>query len=477
MNDVCFLSIEQLAHAYRVGEVSPVEATQAVLARIEAIDPRVNSFITVTPDLALKQARQAQDELAHGNDRGPLHGVPIGLKDLYATRGIRTTSHSRVLLDWIPDDDAACTSRLYDAGAVLLGKLAMHEFAWGAPGFDTPFPPARNPWDLTRSPGGSSSGSGAALAARLCFGAMGSDTGGSIRSPAHLCDVTGLKTTYGLVSRYGVVPLSWSLDTCGPMARTVEDCAVMLNVIAGYDARDPASVRRPVVDYRAAVGGSIRGLRVGVPQTWLDATVGVDPEVRTAFEAAVAELESAGALVVEIDGQPFIDARIPQMTIMLAEAYAYHEADLKVRPQDFGSGPRTRLQEAMVLTAADYIQAQRIRSSLARRIEDLFKTVDLVVSPGGARPAVKFEEYVSNSMSATPIGFTGPFNLYGGPAIVVPCGFTASGLPIGLQIAGPAFGESTVLRAAAVYQHSTDWHIRAPDLTEDCEIPAAGGPR
>ena len=464
MNDICFLSIEQLARAYRVGDVSPVEATEAALAHIEAVDPRVNSFVTLTPDLALKQARQAQDELAHGNDRGPLHGVPIGLKDLYATRGIRTTAHSRVLLDWIPDEDAACTSRLYDAGAVLLGKLAMHEFAWGAPGFDTPFPPARNPWDLSRSPGGSSSGSGAALAARLCFGAMGSDTGGSIRSPAHLCNVTGLKTTYGLVSRYGVVPLSWSLDTCGPMARTVEDCAVMLSVIAGYDSRDPASVRRPAIDYRADVGGSIRGLRVGVPQTWLDATVGLDPEVRTSVDVAVAELKSAGALVVEVDGQPFVDARIPQMTIMLAEAYAYHEADLKTRPHDFGSGPRTRLQEAMVLTAADYIQAQRIRSAVSHRIDDLFQTVDLVVSPGGARPAVKFEEYVSNSMSATPMSFTGPFNLYGGPAIVVPCGFTASGLPIGLQIAGPGFEESTVLRAAAVYQHNTDWHIRAPDL-------------
>src|SRR5581483_6086840 len=209
---------------------------------IEAVDGRINSFVTLTHDLARQQARQAQEDFAHGIDRGPLQGVPIALKDLYATKGIRTTAHSRVLLDWIPDYNSACTERLHDAGAILLGKLAMHEFAWGAPGFDTPFPPARNPWDISRAPGGSSSGSGAALAARLCFGALGSDTGGSIRSPAHACGITGLKTTYGLVSRYGVVPLSWSLDTCGPMARTVEDCAAMLDVIAGYDARDHAYV-------------------------------------------------------------------------------------------------------------------------------------------------------------------------------------------------------------------------------------------
>ncbi|MBV9582243.1 MAG: amidase [Chloroflexi bacterium] len=466
MNDICSLSIEQLAQAYRAGDTSPVEATEATLARIEATDSHIHSFVTLTPDLALEQARQARDELAHGKDRGPLHGVPIALKDLYATRGIRTTAHSRVLLDWIPDEDAACTTRLFAAGGVLLGKLAMHEFAWGAPGFDTPFPPARNPWDLSRAPGGSSSGSGTALAARQCFGAMGSDTGGSIRSPAHLCSITGLKTTYGLVSRFGVVPLSWSLDTCGPMARTVEDCAVMLNVIAGYDQRDPASVRRPGIDYRAAIGGSIHGLRVGVPYTWLDSAGGLDPEVRTIFDVAVAELKSAGAVVVEVDGQPFVDARIPQLTIMLAEAYAYHEADLKTRPQDFGSGPRTRLHEASVLTAADYIQAQRSRSAIARRIDDLFETVDLVVTPGGARPAVTFEEYLSNSTSPAPIGFTSAFNLYGGPAIVVPCGFTASGLPVGLQLAGRSFDESTVLRAAAAYQHSTHWHLRAPDVRQ-----------
>src|SRR5579884_3110608 len=448
VDEICCLSIEQLAQAYRQGDVSPVEATEAALARIERIDPQVNSFVTVTAELARRQAHQAQDTLARGQDHGPLLGVPIALKDLYATKGIRTTAHSRVLLDWIPDEDAACTARLSEAGAVLLGKLAMHEFAWGAPGFDTPFPPARNPWDLSRAPGGSSSGSGAALAARLCFGALGSDTGGSIRSPAHVCGITGLKTTYGLVSRYGVVPLSWSLDTCGPMARTVEDCAILLDAIVGFDARDPASVRRPAVNYRAAVGAWVRGVRVGVPRRWLDATDGLDPDVRAAFESAVDELRRAGAVVTDVDGQPFVDARIPQMVIMLAEAYAYHEATLKTRPEHFGAVPRTRLREASVLSAADYIQAQRVRSALVRRIHAIFEAVDVVVTPGGAKPALSFEEYASSPTAPTPIGFTGPFNLYGGPAIVVPCGFTSGELPVGLQIAGRSFDEPTVLRVA-----------------------------
>ncbi|HVA24939.1 MAG TPA: amidase [Chloroflexota bacterium] len=461
--DLCSLSIAQLAHAFRTGEASPVEATEAELARIEELDGKVNTFVTLTPELALRQARHAQEELARGHDHGPLQGVPIGLKDLYATKGIRTTAHSKVLLDWIPDDDAACTARLEEAGAVLLGKLAMHEFAWGAPGFDTPFPPARNPWDLSRSPSGSSSGSGAALAARLCFGALGSDTGGSIRGPAHVCGITGLKTTYGLVSRYGVVPLSWSLDTCGPMARTVEDCAIMLDAIAGHDSRDPASVQRPAVPYRASLAdGHVRGRRIGVPRTWIDGTQSLDPEVLAAFEGALAELRRAGAEVVDVDGQPFIDARTPHMVIMLAEAYAYHEADLKARPQDFGSGPRTRLREASVLTAADYIHAQRVRSAVARRIHEIFESVDVIATPGGARPAVKFED--ASNPAAGPMGFTGPFNLYGGPAIVVPCGFSSEGLPIGLQVAGRAFDEVSVLRMAAAYQQATDWHLRAPNL-------------
>ncbi|MBV8087726.1 MAG: amidase [Chloroflexi bacterium] len=458
------LSIEQLGRAYRSRETTPIEATAASLARIEALDGRLNSFITVTRELAQRQARQAQDELARGVDRGPLHGVPIALKDLYATKGIRTTAHSRALVDWVPDQDAAVTERLQAAGAVLLGKLAMHEFAWGAPGFDNPFPPARNPWDPTRAPGGSSSGSGVAVAARLCFGAMGSDTGGSIRSPAHLCGITGLKTTYGLVSRFGVVPLAWSLDTCGPMARTVEDCALLLQAIAGFDRCDDASANQPIPDYRQAISRGTEGLRIGVPWSWIDGTDGLDAEVRAAFAAALVVLKGQGMEVVEVDGTPFAEARVPQMIIMLAEAYAYHEERLKTRPQDLGSGPRARLREASLLTAADYIQAQRARSALGKQMHAILQTVDAVVTPGGAKPAVTFEDYVATSAAPTPISFTGPFNLYGGPALVVPCGFTEGGLPVGLQIAGRAFDESSVLRIGAAYQHATDWHTRAPAI-------------
>ncbi|HLQ34466.1 MAG TPA: amidase [Chloroflexota bacterium] len=462
--DPLSLTIVELAAAYRRQELSPVDVTEAAFQRIEAVDGRLNSFVTVTQELATSQARIAQEELARGVDRGPLHGVPVALKDLYATKGIRTTAHSRVLLDWIPDEDATAVSRLYDAGVVMLGKLAMHEFAYGGPSFDSAFPPARNPWNPDHITGGSSSGSGGALAARLCFGALGSDTGGSIRNPANLCGIVGLKPTYGLVSRHGVVPLSWSLDHCGPMARTVEDCAILLQAIAGHDPADPASASVPIPDYRAGLQGSARGLRLGVPRSWFDEGEGTDAEVLQAFEEALRVLRDAGAITVEVDGTVFAEARAANMTILVAEAYAYHEENLKIRPQDYGSSVLARIRDGALLSAADYIQAQRARSVIVRRIGKMFGDVDAIVSPAGPRVAAAFEGYDPGVTYKTP-SYTNVFNLTGMPAVSIPCGFGASGLPIGLQIAGRAFDEPTVLRLAHIYQQATDWHTRAPGLS------------
>lgn len=386
----------------------------------------------------------------------------MALKDLYATKGIRTTAHSRVLLEWLPDEDATAVARLQDAGAVVLGKLAMHEFAFGGPGSDAAFPPARNPWNPEHVTGGSSSGSGAALAARLCFGALGSDTGGSIRNPANLCGISGIKPTYGLVSRFGVVPLSWSLDHCGPMARTVEDCALMLQVLAGHDPRDAASADVPIPDYRAGLEGSVVGLRLGVPRSWFDEGKCVDGEVLAAFDEALRVLKDAGARVVEVEGQPFIDARAANSLILVAEAFSYHRANLRERPQDYG-GVRHRLREGALLSSADYLLAQRARTAISGRIGAILRDVDAIVSPAGPTVASSFAEFDSEAAYESP-SFTHPFNLSGLPAMSIPCGFSASGLPIGLQIAGRAFDELTVLRLGQAYQQATSWHTREPDL-------------
>lgn len=458
-----FLSIAEAAALLRRREVSPVELTRSCIDLIDALDGRLNSFVTRTPELALAQAQQAERELANGTDRGPLHGIPIALKDLYATRGIRTTAHSRVLLGWVPEEDATTVSRLREAGTVLLGKLAMHEFAFGAPSFDTPFPPARNPWNLDCVTGGSSSGSGAALAAGLCYGSLGSDTGGSIRSPAALCGIVGLKPTYGRVSRFGVVPLSWSLDHAGPMARTVEDCALLLQTIAGYDPRDAASADAPVPDYVATLRDGVKGLRLGVPRAWLTEGDGTDPEVNTAFDAALKVLAGAGAQLVEIDSSPFLNARPVNTIILVAEAYAYHEETLQTHAEDFGKMVRNRVREGAFVSAADYIQAQRARTGLIRDLQQILGTVDAIVSPSAPRPAGTFATFDPEANYKRP-SFTNVFNATGLPAISVPCGFSSTGLPLGLQIAGGAFDEATVLRIAHAYEQGTPWHQQHPPI-------------
>jgi aspartyl-tRNA(Asn)/glutamyl-tRNA(Gln) amidotransferase subunit A len=462
--ELAYLSITEASRGLRRKQFSPVELAQACLKRIESIDGKLHSFITVTADLALEQARKAEHELLAGADKGSLHGIPLALKDLYATQKIRTTCHSAVLQDWVPDHDATAASKLGEAGIVLLGKLAMHEFAFGGPSVDAPFPAVRNPWDTAHIPGGSSSGSGAALAAGLCLGSLGSDTGGSIRTPSSHCAVVGMKPTYGRVSRYGVVPLSWSLDHAGPMARNVEDCAILLQAIAGDDPKDPASADVPVPDFRAELKNGIKGLRVGVPRAnWFDENKGTDPETEVIFNTALKTLEGLGAIVVDIDGRPFSLARKANQTILVAEGYAYHEKRLREAPDKFGSSVRTRLLEGAFLSAADYITALRTRTVLNEQICANFSRVDVFGTPTAPRPPDAFETLDPNEQNLRP-NFTNPFNLTGLPAISLPCGFAKNALPVGLQIIAPAFQENTAFRVAYAYEQATEWHERRPKL-------------
>ncbi len=459
-----YLTIAEAAAGLQRKDFSAVELTNVCLNRIEAIDGKLHSFITVTGDLARERARQADRELRAGMDRGPLHGIPIALKDLYLTKGIRTTCHSAVLQNWTPDHDATATVKLAEAGATLLGKLGMHEFAFGGPSVDAPFPAVRNPWNTAHVTGGSSSGSGAALAAGLCYGALGSDTGGSIRNPAAHCGIVGIKPTYGRVSRYGVVPLSWSLDHAGPMARSVEDCAIMLQVISGYDAKDPASAKAGVPNFRAGLRKKISGLRIGVPRAnWFDENLGIAPETEQVFNAALKTLQELGAEVIEIDGKAFSLARKANQTILIAEAYAYHEKTYQKTPEKFGSSVRRRMLEGAFLSAADYITAQRARAVLNEQMQANFTRVEVFATPTIARPPDAFDSLDPNEQNLRP-NFTNPFNLTGLPTISVPCGFTDGSLPVGLQIVAPAFDEATCFRVGYAYEQETEWHKQRPPL-------------
>ncbi|HWP59708.1 MAG TPA: amidase [Candidatus Acidoferrales bacterium] len=462
--ELSYRTIAEAGKGIRRREYSPVDLARACLDRIDGIDNKLHSFITVTREAALEQARRAEKELSSGQDRGPLHGIPVALKDLYLTRGVRTTCHSRVLENWTPDFDATAVSKLAEAGAVFLGKLGMHEFAFGGPALDAPFPAVRNPWNVDHIPGGSSSGSGAAVAAGLCFAALGSDTGGSIRGPASHCGIVGIKPTYGRVSRHGLVPLSWSLDHAGPMARTVEDCALVLQAIAGYDKNDAASANLPVPDFRARFDGDLRGLRIGVPRSgWFNELEGVHEETLAVFEAALEVFAGLGAKLIEIDGAPFALARKANQTILVCEAYAYHERRLRESPELYGSAVRRRILEGAFLRAADYIQALRARSVLSEKIRGHFSEVDVFATPTMPRPAEAFAALDPDEANRRP-NFTNPFNLTGLPAVSVPCGFTPDGLPVGIQFAAPPFAEATALGVAHAYEQATDWHTRHPAL-------------
>jgi aspartyl-tRNA(Asn)/glutamyl-tRNA(Gln) amidotransferase subunit A len=460
--DPAFLTIAELSRLYDQRELSPVEVTRSQLDRIAAHDGKLHSFIRVTPEVALAEAQAAERELMAGRLRGPLHGIPYALKDIVETAGIPTTGHSKLCQDYVPAANAHLVSLLKAGGAVLIGKLATWEFALGGPSWDLPWPPARNPWNPDYLPGGSSSGAGAAVAAGFVPGAVGTDTGGSIRGPAAVCGIAGLKPTYGRVSRRGVFPNTFTMDHCGPLTRSAEDIALFLQVIAGFDAEDPGSEDVPVPDYRAALTGRIEGLRLGLIEHWY--AEGAHPDLRPAMSAAVEVLRGFGAIVEPVQLSSLCDYTDCKTTISIAELYAIHEKDLKARPQDFGRILRNRVLPGALIRAEDYVQALRWRTVLAREQAQALKRFDALLTAGALNVADRADPNQPDLLVSSP-SITMPFSVGGLPALAIPCGFSrAEGLPLSLQIAAAPMAEPTVLRIAHAYQRVTDWHRRHPDL-------------
>jgi len=460
--ELAALTLEEASRLVHGRSVSPSELVRACLTRIEAHQPALGAFITVTADAALAAAEQAQRELAQGMDRGPLHGIPIALKDLYETAGVRTTAGSKILAGYVPTTDAHAVTLLRDAGAVLIGKTNLHEWAFGVTNDNPHFGPTRNPWDLARIPGGSSGGSGAALAAGMCYGSLGSDTGGSIRIPASLCGVVGLKPTYGRVSLRGVIPLAWTLDHAGPMARGVRDVALLLAAIAGHDPADPGSAEVAVGDYLGAIEGGVAGMSLALPANFFFERV--DAEIARAAREAAAVLSSLGARIEEVTIPRAEEIPLAQGTIISADAAAYHRAHLADHREDIGADVLERLRRGERTSALDYAAARRTQAELRREMELALSSHDALLTPTTPIAAPRREGQKAVEAAARLTALTAPFNLSGLPAISVPCGFTAGGLPIGLQIVGGPWREATVLRVARAYERATDWRARTAPL-------------
>jgi len=458
-----YLTIAEASERIRSGQLSPVTLVEACLERIAALDPKLHAFITLTAEQALSQARTAETEIRAGRYLGPLHGIPIAHKDIVCTQGVRTTAHSNQLRDWVPDEDATVYTRLKAAGAISLGKTSLWEFAYGNPGETVAFPPARNPWNVDYSPGGSSSGSGAAVSAGLCFGATGTDTGGSIRHPAAVCSIVGMKPTFGRVSVHGVLPLAASLDHVGPMTRTVHDNLLMLQAMAGYDPKDATSANLPVSDYSAAVMAGVKGMQLAVPRRFI-ASNSHDPECVWAFEEALRVLRDLGATTVDLDFPETAWAADLGTRILLAEAYAYHRKNLQERPEKFDRSLRERLSAATKMTEAELCEAQEVRASLIRNYAELFAGgMDAIVSVGREAISDTMETLI-NSPAARRGGCTRMYNLSGMPALVLPMGFGAHGMPLGLQLSADMFREDIVYRVAAAYEAASGWVARRPPV-------------
>ena len=445
------------------GRLSPVALTEACLARVDRHEAKVNAFIRLERERALAAARKAEAEINDGRRRGVLNGIPFAHKDIYETAGIPTTCHSKLLKDYVPKRDAFTVAKLADAGIVMLGKLATHEFAVGGPSFDLPWPPARNPWALEHFPGGSSSGTGAAVSAGFILGGTGSCTGGSIRLPSAYCGLAGIKPTYGLLSRTGIQPLAYTLDHAGPLAWTVEDCAILLQAMAGHDPVDPGSANVPIPDYRAALSDGIKGVRIGVIRHFYETDVTVTPDVGAAMEASLKVLSDLGATLRDVTLPPLQDWNACGWLILAAEAYAVHEPWLKSRYNDYGKNFRDRVTLGAFFSAADYMAAIRFRRELNAALAKVMTEVDLLVLPTSLMPAPRLDQVPSFSSFETP-NFTMPFNVAGVPALALCNGFSASGLPLSLQIAGRPFEEALVLRAGHAYERATSWKERRPAL-------------
>jgi aspartyl-tRNA(Asn)/glutamyl-tRNA(Gln) amidotransferase subunit A len=458
------LTLTEAAAAIKARELSPVELADSVLARIDAVEEKITAFATVTAEIARKEAEKAESEIAAGSYRGPLHGIPVGIKDLYETAGIATTSSSAVRAEYVPEHDSAVVEKLAAAGAVMVGKTHTHEFAYGAV-----TPTTRNPWNLDRVPGGSSGGSAAAVAAGECMVGMGSDTGGSIRIPASVCGTVGLKPTYGRVSRRGVASLSWSLDHVGPLTRTVRDTALVMNAIAGYDRADPASVDVPVPDFTEGLDTGVSDMTIGVPVNYF--TDRIDPEVAQAVAAAVEVLQGLGARVREVT-VPLAEYILPtEWGLMMPEASAYHQQMLREKADLYTPDVRLYLEAGEFVLATDYIKALRARTLIQQAWRAMFADIDVLLAPTLPTvavptddPKVVWPDGMTEQSTDAYVRYSAPANVTGLPSLTVPCGFSGEGLPIGMQIMGKPFAEPTLLTLGQAYESATDWTSRRPQL-------------
>lgn len=470
--DIPFLSLAELAGFIERKEITPVDAVEAYLARIEDVNPKLNAFITVLKEQALQEAASATSQIANGRYLGPLHGIPVGVKDQIHTRGIRTTDASKLREHFVPEIDATVVANLKKAGAIVLGKLNMTEFAMGDP-ITSAFGVTHNPWENGRNPGTSSTGSGAATAACLCATSLGEDTGGSVRGPAANCGLTGIRPSWGRVSRFGVDGASWSFDTIGPISRTVEDCAITLSGIAGYDPNDPYTWNVPVPDYRQALTGNIRGIRVGIVKELIDPeNSGVTKEVRDSVLAATDTLAELGANVGEVSLPLTTISGVVMRTLTSTERVSLNPDWLRDRPQDFHHNTRVAFMTGTLIPSQTYYKAQKARTLVRRQVLEAFDDFDVLIQPTNPSPpgimdltpGVRSKEQAANALKDS--NFRGLYSLTGNPALSVCCGFTdgEKPLPLGLQIAGRPFDESTVLKIAHAYEQSTTWHTRKPPL-------------
>jgi len=459
-----YLSLAEAAKLIEKREVSPVDLTDACIARAEALDATLHAYLTMTFETARQEAKAAADEIAAGNYRGPLHGIPFAIKDLYETAGVVSTAGSRLREHYVPTEDARTVELLKQAGIVMLGKLNLHEWAMGGTNVNEYFPTPRNPWDTERVTGGSSGGSGAALAAGYCYGSLGSDTRGSIRIPAALNGITGIKATWGRVSIRGVVPLNWSLDHAGPMARTAEDCALILNAIAGYDERDPTTADLPVPDYAASLSPQrLDGVRIGVPRNFFFDDSIVEAVMVSTTKAAGEVLTSLGAELVDVDFPGELEFQ--RSSAFFAEASWYHESQFKEHPEMYGETIRKRMIDNAGITGVDYVRDRWRQLELQQGVRHLLRDVDLILTPTSPIIAPKIAEVDTSIPGGTILARnTSPFNVAAIPTISLPAGFSDDGQPIGVQLSGRWWEEGLVLRAAHAYQQLTDWHKQRPPL-------------
>lgn len=463
MTAVHWLSATEIAKAYADRTLSPTELVQTLLKRIEALQPRLHAFIRLDAEAAMDAAKAAEQELAAGRVRGPLHGIPVGIKDIIDVAGLPTTCHSKILVDNIAKHDAVCVSKLRGSGAIVMGKLSTHEFAIGGPSFDLPFPPARNPWNPRHHPGGSSSGSGAGVASGMFPLALGTDTGGSVRNPASVCGIVGLKPTYGLVSRRGVFPLAFTLDHVGPMTRTVADNALLLDVLAGHDPEDPGSARTNAKNFSALLDRGVDGLRIGFVRHFHETDMPAHPDVTAALEDVERILEAEGALVDTVTLPKLSEFAAINRVILTSEAWSIHAPWLRERPGDYGALARRRLLPGAFMSAGDYVGAQRRRAQLIAEVNDKLRDYDVLMCASSMDPASEIED-AAETARTYPRQARAPFNVTGHPALAMMSGLSGNGLPVSVQFVGRYFEDATVLRVAAAYEKAAGWHKKHPPI-------------